>query len=131
MASQEDTGNGYSFYFNDGSADEMYCINSLSGAVGYADADQSLASYPNTHAVTYNGVAPSKANITAGLYDFFTIQNLYTATPVPADMANLCSFMKNPANNTNPWYANVCQLKYSKATDESYLTVNPDFGVCQ
>ncbi len=130
LAILEDTGNGYDFYFNDGSSDLMACVNGNTGGVGYADADQALASYPNVHAVNYNGVAPSKANITAGLYDFYTTQNLYTATPMPANMATMCTFMQNPANNTNAWYANVCEMKYLRADDASYSTVNPDYP-CQ
>jgi ABC-type phosphate transport system substrate-binding protein len=131
LAIYEDTGNGYSFYFNDGSADEMACVNGNSGGVGYADADQSLSSYPNVHAVTYNNVAPSKANIMNGQYDFYTVQNLYTATPVPSDMATLCSFMKNPANNPNTWYASACEMKYLRADDAFYNQINPDLGICQ
>jgi hypothetical protein len=46
-------------------------------------------------------------------------------------MATLCSFMKNPNNNTNAYYANACELKYTKTDDSSYLTVNNDLGVCQ
>ncbi|HUJ16788.1 MAG TPA: substrate-binding domain-containing protein [Nitrospirota bacterium] len=130
LQTQEDTGNGYSFYFNDGSADEMACINGDSGGVGYADADQSLSSYPNVHQATYNGVAPSKATITAGLYDFYSVQNLYTATPVPSDMATLCTFMKNPANNTNAFYATSCEMKYVRGGDQLYNTVNPNLGIC-
>jgi ABC-type phosphate transport system substrate-binding protein len=127
----EDTGNGYSFYFNDGSSDLMACVNGNAGGVGYADADQGLSSYPNVKAVTYNGVAPTKANITNGLYDFYTVQNLYTATPTTPDMTSLCSFMKNPANNNNAWYANACEMRYIRADDGSYSTVNPDFEICE
>jgi ABC-type phosphate transport system substrate-binding protein len=127
----EDTGNGYSFYFNDGSADEMACINGNSGGVGYADADQSLSSYTSTHQVTYNGTTPAKANIVGGLYDFYSVQNLYTATPVPSDMSTLCAFMKNPANNTNTWYANACEMKYIRADDGAYNVINGDLGNCQ
>ena len=130
LQTQEDTGNGYSFYFNDGSADLMACVNGAAGGVGYADADQSLASYPNTHRVTYNGVDATKANITAGLYDFYTIQNLYTATPVPTDMTNLCTFMSKPANNTNPMYSTPCEMQYIRANDVTYSQYNGDFGNC-
>ena len=131
LATQEDTGNGYSFYFNEGAADEMACINGNAGGVGYANADQTLSLYPNVHAVTYNGVAPTKANITAGLYDFYSVQNLYTVTPVPTNMANLCTFMSKPANNNYSWYANACEMHYIKANDAMYNGYNGDFGVCQ
>lgn len=128
LSIMEDTGSG--FYFNDGSSDLMACVNGNTGGVGYADADQSLSSYANVAAVDYNGVAPTKANITAGKYDFYTTQNLYMATPTPADMTTLCSFMKNPANNTNAWYANVCEMNYIRSDDASYNTYNPDLGIC-
>ena len=122
------------FYFNDGSADEMACINGDSGGVGYADADQSLSSYPNVHQLTYNGVAPSKTTILAGKYDFYSVQNLYAPTGTFAgssDMAHLCSFMKNPANNINAWYASTCEMQYIRDNDTVYNALNGSLGVCQ
>jgi ABC-type phosphate transport system substrate-binding protein len=119
----------YNFWFNDGTADLMNCVNGASGGVGYADADATKGA--STVALTYNGVAPTKANIENGLYDFYTTQNLYMQTPAPADMTTLCSFMKNPANNINAWYTNVCNMKLIRSDDTGYSVVNTDYGVCQ
>lgn len=123
-----DPSNG--FYFNDGASDLMNCVNGAGGGVGYADADQSLATYGNTAQVTFNGYAANKANITTGKYDFYTTQNLYTVTPVPTDMATLCAFMKKPANNTNAYYANTCEMQFLRSDDRGYSLLNSEFGNC-
>ncbi len=115
----------YNFYFNSGSSDELKCVNQLPGAVGYSDADAILnfSSYPNTTQVTYNGVTANKNNVVNGAYDFWTIENIYTANPVPADMQNVCTFIANPANLTfDPYYATSTQLIYSKSADAAYPT---------
>jgi len=114
------------YWFNDGSADEMKCVNntgSVSGdyAVGYADADQDLSSYPNVIRASYNGVAPSHANVSNGLYDFWTVQNLYTTSPVPADMAAVCTYFTTCAHNTNPYYNTLSQMHWNKVSDTTYL----------
>ncbi len=127
LQTSEDTSTPYYFWFNDGSSDEMNCISNNAGGVGYADADQSLSSYPSVHQLTYNGVAANKANITAGKYDFYTVQNLYTTSSVPTDMANLCTYMQVPAHNSNPYYANTCEMRYIKAGDTLYNSYNVDY----
>ncbi|MGD9505110.1 MAG: hypothetical protein AB7W37_09360 [Syntrophobacteraceae bacterium] len=71
-------------FFNDGSSDMMKCIDQNggfssadAGAIGYADADQSLTSYTNVAQTKYNGEAATKYNIVNGLYDFWSAQWLF------------------------------------------------------
>jgi hypothetical protein len=119
--------NDYNFWFNDGSSDLMKCVNNnlnIAGAdyaVGYADADQDLSTFANVTRATYNGVVPNRVNIVNGLYDFYTTQNLYTVTPVPADMAALCTYFTTCGKNTNAYYSTVSQLKFQRPTDQAYL----------
>jgi hypothetical protein len=73
------------FWFNDGSADEMNCIDGQItgqvggrgdiGAIGYADADATPGA--NVVAIKYNGVMPSRQAVRNGWYDFYANQNLY------------------------------------------------------
>ena len=59
--------NGGKGYFNDGTSQELACINGVGGfngygAIGYADADSPIGavnSLPNVVALTYQGEAPS------------------------------------------------------------------------
>jgi hypothetical protein len=125
----------YSYYFNDGTSNEETCVNSLTGAVGYFDADKSVGagtSYPNVSPVTYNGVTTNngpalKAMIENGQYDFWTVENLFEKYG-NTDMPNLCNFLKNAGNSgiamPDAWYAYTCQLTYTKANDGSYMTYN-------
>jgi PBP superfamily domain len=132
LANTEDTSSPYFFYFNDGSADELNCLNYSGGtmpSIGYSDADANITGL-NVHQVTYNGVAATKANITAGKYDFYTVQNLFAASPMPADIANMCTFMSIPTNNTNAYYAAECELNYIRPNDQAYAQYNNDFGNC-
>jgi len=77
--------NGGKGYFNDGTSQELACINGVSGfngygAIGYADADSPIGaanSLPNVVALTYQGEAPSRVNIRNGRYDFWTLEWLY------------------------------------------------------
>jgi hypothetical protein len=69
-------------WFNFTSGDMMNCINNVAGAIGIADADQanktSGGSNGGTYGpVPYNGYPPSRANIRNGLYDFYSIENLW------------------------------------------------------
>lgn len=83
--------------------------------------------------LTFFAASNAWCGFSTGSYDFgwhSSIQNLYTVTPVPTNMANLCTFMKNPANNSYSWYANVCEMQYIKANDAMYNAYNGDFGVC-
>lgn len=122
-------------YFNDGSPDEMNCINNKAGlatpgAIGYADADQSISSYPNVAALKYNGVTPSRNQIRNGNYDFFSNEWVFenrANTPVgsPEDtlIGQIYTFASNPANipaSKKAFWAAQGEMKYNKATDQLY-----------
>ncbi|HET6516145.1 MAG TPA: substrate-binding domain-containing protein [Thermodesulfovibrionales bacterium] len=113
------------YWFNDGTPDMMNCVNntgSVSGdyAVGYADADR--PNLANTVRITYNGVQATRENIENGLYDFWTIENLYTVSPRPADMQAVCDYYSVCGHNTNTYYNTLSQMKWTKTTDQSYLS---------
>ena len=127
VITSEDLTGPYHYYFNDGSSDLMKCINGSgtwtgAGAVGYADADQSLASYSNTAQTTLNGVAATKANIQNGAYDFWTIENLYTTTSTDPWLNALVAFSKDPAKIADAWYSSECCMIYTKSMDTFYPT---------
>jgi ABC-type phosphate transport system substrate-binding protein len=123
----------YSYYFNDGTGNEETCVNTLTGAVGYFDADKAVgagSSYTNIAPVTYNGVTTTngpalKAMIEKGQYDFWTVENLFLQHG-NSDMTNLCSFLQTAGNNgiamPDAWYAYTCQLNYTKSNDAVYPT---------
>ncbi len=75
-------------WFNNGSSAMMYCVNTVAGAVGYADADQSDKcgtglTYESTVALKYNGYLPHRTNVANGKYDdFWSAQHIYC---LPAD----------------------------------------------
>ena len=122
-------------YFNDGSSDEMNCINnnanlSTPGAIGYADADQGLSSYPNVTALKYNGQLGTRNNIRNGIYDFWSAQWLYeNPTKTPSNSAQhtligqLYSYAADPthmpASKANYW-ATHDEMNWFKDTDQLY-----------
>ena len=142
------TGGARSIYFNDGTGNEMDCINggdfsanpggtngginwSGYGAIGYADADR--ANKANTVGpLNYQGFAPSRVNIRNGRYDFWTLQWLYWDATNPDYLANIAlignmeNFIDTPANmnlvtSKAAYYATKPEMKVTKATaDFSY-----------
>ncbi len=126
-------------WFNQGSTDEIKCINgnstatptgSLIGAIGYADADQAVgvaATSQNVKLIKYNGVYPTRAAIRNGLYDFYTNAWLYTnpanGAGINAIASSLITFAQDPANvpasKANFWAA-VGEMKYNRGTDSGY-----------
>ncbi len=90
-------------YFNYTTPDMMNCIDGNAGAIGIADADSGPGA--NTYGpISYAGYAPSRANIRNGLYDFYSIENLWE-NPSDANYAsyhplvvNFTNFANNPAN---------------------------------
>lgn len=130
------TGGARSIYFNDGTGNEMDCINGIGswtglGAIGYADADR--ANKANTVGpLNYQGFAPSRVNIRNGRYDFWTLEWLYW-DPTNADyIANstlinaMENFIDTPSNmnlvaSKKNFYATKTEMKVNKATaDLSY-----------
>jgi hypothetical protein len=119
-------------WFNDSSTDEMKCVNQISGAIGYADADQSLSSYPNVVALKYNGNKGFRNNIRNGQYDWFTNAWLYENTnaghtPVGSAedtlIGQLVTFASDPDNipdSKKKWWATKGEMKYNRTEDKSY-----------
>jgi ABC-type phosphate transport system substrate-binding protein len=116
---QEVAAGDHFFYFNDGSSDLMKCVNgsgswSGAGAIGYADADQSLTSYPNSVILDLNGITPNATDlpnaIAEGAYNFYGLQQLYGITASDP----LCVYAGNPANITNPVWVAKCKLTYNR-----------------
>ena len=123
-------------WFNDGSGDEMGCVNENGGyganviAVGYADADQALKmpagggnSYLDTKPLDYQGIAPIAANIKNGLYDFWSSQWLFEDQN-EADYATnhdfivaLEAFASDPAHNPNAYWATKDEMHVDKSSD--------------
>ena len=143
------SGNVRNIYFNDGTGNEMDCINGGDwsanpggtngginwtgyGAIGYADADR--ANKTNTVGpLNYQGFAPSRVNIRNGRYDFWTLQWLYWDATNNADyIANstlinaMETFIDTPSNmnlvtSKAAYYATKPEMKVTKATaDLSY-----------
>lgn len=112
----QDSASAYKYYFNDGSSDEMKCVNGSggwtgTGAIGYADADQVLGTtYPVTTRIALNGVTPSANTIAMGNYNFYGLQQLYGVAAADP----LCTFAKNPANITNPLWVAKCKMNYER-----------------
>jgi len=106
-------------YFNDGSSDLMKCVNGGQcgtwagvGAIGYADSDQALSSYPATNRLKLNNVTATRANIIGGAYNFYGLQQLYGTA---ARTAPLCEFLQCDPNITliDP-YVRQCQMEYER-----------------
>jgi len=135
LAITENTAGPY-IYFNDGSSDEMKCINNNSnlttpGAIGFADADQSLSSYTSTVAVKYNGLLGRRNSIRNGAYDFFSNQWLYenpTKTPTATSpqhklITDLYNYAKVPGNvpsGKSAYWATHDEMNFNKGTDSVY-----------
>lgn len=136
LATSESAG---SVWFNQGSSDEMKCINgatsdtpngSLIGAIGYADADQAVGvanTSQNVKQLKYNGFYPTRTAIRNGLYDFYTNAWLYTnpanGASVNALAADLVTYAQVPANvptsKANYWAA-VSEMKFNRGSDAGY-----------
>jgi hypothetical protein len=127
---------GPTVWFNDGSSDEMNCINTVPGAIGYADADQPTApTYGNVVRLTYNGEAATRANIRNGKYDFYTNEWAYENPSAPEysithpRVAAAMAFAAQPGNiptagfwggdKTNYW-ASSGEMVFNKANDQAY-----------
>lgn len=129
-------GTGAHYYFNDGSSDLMRCVNgsgawSGTGAIGYADADQSLGSYTNTVRLTLDGNQPLTANVDDYTWPFATIQNMYANTTVSATpiMQDLCTYASQPSKITlvNPNWSASCNMKHIKNSNFGGFIVNTNY----
>ncbi len=131
-------------YFNQGSGDEIKCVNgnsdanptgALIGAIGYADADQAVndqttTTSQNVRQLKYNGYYPTRTAIRNGQYDFYTNAWLYTnndatdANNIANDATNgLIAYAQKPANvpstKANYWAAKT-EMKFNRGSDISY-----------
>jgi len=126
-------------YFNQGSSDEIRCVNgnstatpkgSLIGAIGYANADQAIGvsgKSQNVRQLKYNGVYPTRAAIRNGQYDFYTNAWFYTNPEndpsVNAIAEALHTFAEQPENvpasKANYW-ATISEMKYNRGADYIY-----------
>lgn len=136
---------GATTVWTDGTGAEMTCVNTISGAIGFADADRALgmaplynsanppfaiSHYASTMPLTYNGEAPTRVNIRNGIYDnFWTVEQLYqlpadNGTPVGTLAAGLTAAAGNPASlsvtdRANYW-ASVDEMYQMKTSDLTY-----------
>lgn len=132
-------------YFNDGTPDEMNCINGSGswtgvGAIGFADGDILIPAagltnpYTSTYAVAYQGFLPKRVNVRNGLYDFFTNEWLFiNTTTYPAGsnentvFNSLIAYASNPANinaatlqGKADYWTGVAEMKFNKTGDSIY-----------
>jgi hypothetical protein len=129
-------------WFNNATGDEVNCINgdnnvtastpngSLTGAVGYADANITLGvanKSQNVVQVKYNGFYPTRSHVRNGQYDFYAVSYLYTNDTKNSSyknlMANMVTYAANPAKIptalANFWPAQS-EMWFTKATDFNY-----------
>lgn len=131
-------------YFNESSSNEMNCINTLAGAIGYADADQKLTDYTSTHQVKYQGVPARRNTVRNGLYDFWSVQNLYiNNTKTPVNVAprtiidSMITWASKPASiNLLPspmpsFWASFNEMVYMKSSDKTYEIYRGAIGTPQ
>jgi len=110
--------------FNKSTGDQLTCIASASGAVGYADCDQKQTGITQ---VTYNGVLATGATIRNGEYDFYSPAHLYTYKTDPQGLnsviTDLESFLGNPANIPSSevnWWTSYNEKWFDRAYVTSY-----------
>ncbi len=115
-------------WFNDSSSELMNCVNSLSGAIGYADADQleGTANYPNVVALKYQGVEPRRTKVRNGEYEFYTNQWLYSRTltnPLLTWVRDLVAYASDPENVPSTkarFWATLDEMQFNRPTDDAY-----------
>jgi hypothetical protein len=115
--------------FNDKSGDEMNCVNGNLGAIGYADADQSLSSYGNTARLKYQGEEASRVNIRNGRYDFWSTQWIFENPAAPnynvthpwvVALMNFASDPDNVPSTKAAYWAAKNEMTFMKGTDFEY-----------
>jgi hypothetical protein len=118
----EDPGYAADVYFYQSSSGMKECLtnNGLDDdayiAVGYMDADSSAT---DAHQLTYQGAAPLADNIKTGVYDFWSLQNVYFKS---ADntllVQKMMTFAKaNVPSSKATWWTTYNDLKVFKPTD--------------
>jgi hypothetical protein len=120
-------------WFNDGSSDEMKCIDQNGGestagyaAIGYADADYLAghSGYTNVDAIMYQGQQPLKDNIKYCNYNFWSAQWLFecdpgdtTLHPLISELAAFASDASNLPASKATWWATQGEMECEKAND--------------
>jgi hypothetical protein len=130
--------------WNDGSSNMMTCL-ATSGAIGYADADQSETA--SIKRLKYQGEDASRISIRNGRYVFWSRQYIYEDANEPSYnlkhpvVAALMAFANNPDNipgsGTQPvtgkalYWASDTEMRYMKGNDNSdkkYVNLDVDNG---
>ncbi|HUN55825.1 MAG TPA: substrate-binding domain-containing protein [Smithella sp.] len=119
-------------YFNDTTGDELGCINSYAGAIGYADADKEVSltnhtvnGYANIQQIAYQGEYPSADAIANGRYDFWTNEWAYKdptlTTPLLTAVNSLLSYVSGHIpTSEQPFWMDQNAMTFEKATDQAY-----------
>jgi opacity protein-like surface antigen len=129
--------NGAKVWHYRSSSDLVKCVNTQTGGVGYADADQVLttSSLSNVNMVKYEGYEPSRKNIVNGSYNFWAAQYIYWdatdttewTTELNQIVGKLMAYASSPANinettlgaAANYWAAQG-EMKVTKTNDFTY-----------
>jgi len=128
-----DVTGGTNAWFNNTSGDMMNCINSIPGAIGFADADQGNSA-DTFGPINFNGFSPtavsgstSNPNVVNGLYDrFFSLEHIFEAKANnPSNshtvIENMVSWSYVQANNPrkNVWVISNT-MQWHKSADDVY-----------
>jgi len=103
--------------FGESTGNEMSCISTNLGAIGYADADR-LTAFPIANVsgpLKYNGVLPSSATMINGTYPYTDgAQHAYVtpASALDGMFQDICWYAGRPDKLAlvNPLYAATCQM---------------------
>jgi hypothetical protein len=126
---------GGNVWFNDGSGDEINCVNNRAGAIGYSDCDALAggSGIANVHEVKYQGVECRRAKIRNCEYDFWSVQWLYWddatvaeqgATDLVGELVSFASDANNLPEGKKNYWAAVGEMKCTKSGDSEYPGFN-------
>ncbi len=107
LPTKESHGNVYpaaapNVWYNFTSGDMESCVKTQPGAIGLCDADDSKINGNGGYGpVMLEGQMPTRTNIRTGLYDYFTVENLY--------LSAACTAGSDPADNMGPLCAGLAQ----------------------
>jgi len=132
-------------YFNNGTSAEEACVDTVSGAIGYFDADKIVGStsgpggtnmdgtngvpkgYPNTRGIAYQGEYPTAESIGNSRYDFWTNEwAFWNSNDTEMTSGSFAyNFVNNasnavPASEANFWMLQS-NMNVEKTTDQAYL----------
>lgn len=126
-------------WFNQGSSDEIKCVNgnstanatgALIGAIGYADGDQAIGvagTSQNVKQLKYNGYYPTRTAIRNGLYDFYTDAWMYTnpansatVNALADDLIAFAQLAENVPDAKKNYWAATSEMKFNRQADNGY-----------